>query len=53
MGDHEIQSNIHSLALFCTLSKQFEDRIVIAVTGGIDVEMDTDMCKVRDTISVH
>lgn len=35
------------------ISKQFEDRIVIAVTGGIDVEMDTDMCKVRDTISVH
>lgn len=53
MGDHEIQNNIHSLVLFCTFSKQFEDRIVIAVTAGIDVEMDTDMCKVRDTISVH
>lgn len=46
MRDHEIRSNVHSLVFFgiffsCMLSKQFDDHIAIAVTGGI--EMDTDM----------
>lgn len=35
------------------LSEQFDDRIVIAVTSGIHFEVDTDKCRVRDTILVR
>ena len=38
---------------FFVLSEQFDDRIVIAVTNGINFEVDTDMCRIRDIILVH
>lgn len=34
------------------LSEQFDDRIVIAAANGINFEVHTDICRVRDIILV-
>lgn len=52
MGEHEIQSNVHSLVGFCSLSEHFDEHVVIALAGGIDLEGNTAVCRVRDTVLV-